>query len=96
VNTIVSTVAEIKKVYLNTASDLSQLITTLEDELELQGSPFDTCKLEELLFFCKLITSDIAKNNTRCALFARLHNKLDPPLHTIPKRKQVTYLRRVK
>jgi hypothetical protein len=95
-NTIISIVSEIKKVYLNSAADLSQLITLLEDELELQGSPFDEVSLEELLSFCKVVTADITKNNTRSSVFARLHNKLDPPLHLIKPKRKTPHLRLVR
>jgi hypothetical protein len=95
-NTVASIIADIKRVYLNTATDLSQLVTTLENELELQGSQSEKCSLEELLFYCKMATTDVVKNNLRCAEFARLHNKIDPPLHMIPKKKKVTHLVRVK
>jgi hypothetical protein len=95
-NNIVSIVAEIKRVYLNSAADLSQLVTLLEDELEVQGSPFDEVPLEELLSFCKVITTDITRNNTRSSVFAQLHNKLDPPLYLIPKKRKVPHLMLVK
>ena len=95
-STIISIVSEIKKVYLSSAADLSQLITLLEDELELEGNPFDEVSLEELLSFCKVVTVDITKNNTRSSVFARLHNKLAPPLHLIKPKRKTPHLRLVR
>lgn len=95
-NNLVATVAEIKKVYLNVAADLEKLSTKLEQELVLLENTSGENHQRELFFLCNLAKEDASKNSIRCVDFARLHNKINPPLHIQTKRKKVPYLRLVK
>jgi hypothetical protein len=91
-NELISTIIEMKKVYLDMTVNLSNLVVRLEKELELHPKQ----ATEELTVLYKEAILDITANKVMSVGFAKVHNKLDPPPHMVTKKIRVPHLVRVK